>query len=69
MVFVVVYDANILYGNTVRDVMIRLARACVQSIADSRGNPPEIAGDVLDGLERAGLVESVAALRDGRQGW
>lgn len=40
--------------------------ACVQQIADSRRNPPETAEDVLDALERAGLVESVAALRSGR---
>lgn len=40
--------------------------ACVQQIADSRRNPPETAEDVLDALERAGIVESVAALRSGR---
>ncbi|TYK47025.1 PIN domain-containing protein [Actinomadura decatromicini] len=37
--------------------------ACVQQIVDSRRNPPETLEDVLDALERAGLVESVAALR------
>ncbi|MBF6439292.1 PIN domain-containing protein [Nocardia cyriacigeorgica] len=40
--------------------------ACVQQIADSRRNPPETTEDVLDALERAGMVESVAALRSGR---
>jgi len=150
MVFVVVYDANVLYGNAVRDMMIRLRQliidavpdclvegyqplmdglklpdkddrhvlaaaikanaqvivtsdlddfppellapwdieakspddflldqialdgrivwACVQQIADSRNNPPENAEDVLDALERAGLIEAVAALRDSRSG-
>jgi hypothetical protein len=113
MAFVVVYDANVLYGNTLRDLLIRIAQsgtvqakwtnaildeihrnlaanrpditpeklgrlrhlmnaavpdcrivwACVQQIVDSRVNPPETVEDVLDALERAGLVESVAALR------
>lgn len=45
----------------------RVVWACVQQIADSRNNPPETAEDVLDALERAGLVESVTALRDGRR--
>ncbi|MET8145108.1 PIN domain-containing protein [Sphaerisporangium sp. NPDC005288] len=43
----------------------RVVWACVQQIADSRTNPPETVDDVLDALERAGLVESVAALRAG----
>lgn len=51
MAFIVVYDANAMYGNTVRDLMIRLGRA------------PETIDDVLGQLERAGLVESAAALR------
>ncbi|WP_405179811.1 PIN domain-containing protein [Nocardia sp. NBC_01377] len=46
----------------------RVVWACVQRIADSGRNPPESVDDVLDGLESAGLVESVAALRDGRLG-
>ncbi|MFD3705603.1 hypothetical protein ACFWUP_20885 [Nocardia sp. NPDC058658] len=29
MAFIVVYDANVLYGNAVRDLFIRLARAKV----------------------------------------
>lgn len=33
-------------------------------IADSHSNPPESVADVLDRLERCGLVESVAALAD-----
>lgn len=41
----------------------RIVWACVQQIVDSRNNPPETIEDVLDALERAGLVESVAALR------
>ncbi|MBT2226482.1 PIN domain-containing protein [Nonomuraea sp. NEAU-A123] len=43
----------------------RIVWACVQQIADSRTNPPETIEDVLDALEAAGLVESVAALRAG----
>ncbi|MFJ2029086.1 PIN domain-containing protein [Streptosporangium sp. NPDC087985] len=43
----------------------RVVWACVQQIADSRVNPPEAVDDVLDALEKAGLVESVAALRAG----
>ena len=45
------------------DLDDRVIWACVQQIADSRKNPPETIEDVLDELERAGLVESVAALR------
>lgn len=44
----------------------RIVWACVQQIADARRNPPETVEDVLEALERAGLVESVAALREGR---
>ncbi|WP_280475301.1 PIN domain-containing protein [Nocardia farcinica] len=44
----------------------RVVWACVQQIADSRRNPPETVDDVLEALESAGLVESVAALRTGR---
>lgn len=43
----------------------RIVWACVQQIADSRLNPPETVDDVLDALEKGGLVESVAALRAG----
>ncbi|TDC97309.1 PIN domain-containing protein [Actinomadura sp. 7K507] len=49
------------------DLDDRVVWACVQQIVDSRVNPPETIEDVLDALERAGLVESVAALRSGRQ--
>lgn len=45
------------------DLDDRVVWACVQQIADSRLNPPETVDDVLDALEAAGLVESVAALR------
>ncbi|NBE97058.1 PIN domain-containing protein [Nonomuraea sp. KC401] len=41
----------------------RVVWACVQQIADSRTRPPQTIYDVLDALERAGLVEAVAALR------
>ncbi|MQY29993.1 PIN domain-containing protein [Nocardia aurantia] len=44
----------------------RVVWACVQQIADARNNPPETVADILEALERAGLVESAAALRDGR---
>jgi hypothetical protein len=36
----------------------------VTRIADSWRNPPGSAGDVLDHLERDGLAETAAALRD-----
>ncbi|MEV0360381.1 PIN domain-containing protein [Nocardia sp. NPDC050697] len=45
----------------------RVVWACVQQIADARRNPPETVDDVLAALERAGLLESVAALRAGRR--
>ena len=41
----------------------RTVFACVQAIADSRDHPPESVDDILGQLERAGLVESAAALR------
>jgi PIN domain len=41
----------------------RTVFACVQAIADSRDQRPETVDDVLGQLERAGLVESAAALR------
>ncbi|MBT2403447.1 PIN domain-containing protein [Streptomyces sp. ISL-87] len=40
--------------------------AAVQPTADSLRNPPGAAGDVLDHLERDGLLEPAAALRAGR---
>jgi predicted nucleic acid-binding protein len=43
----------------------RIVYACVQEIASSRTNPPGTVEDVLGELERAGLVQSVAALRLG----
>lgn len=43
----------------------RVVYSCVHQIASSRINPPETAEDVLGELERAGLVQSVAALRMG----
>ncbi|HZB29579.1 MAG TPA: PIN domain-containing protein [Streptosporangiaceae bacterium] len=45
------------------DIDDRVIWACVQQIVDSRTNPPETMEDIFDALERAGLVESVAALR------
>ncbi|MFJ4903740.1 MULTISPECIES: PIN domain-containing protein [unclassified Streptomyces] len=39
--------------------------ACIQQIADSWRNPPGAPGDVLDRLERDGLVKSAAELRSG----
>ncbi|MEV0401590.1 PIN domain-containing protein [Actinoallomurus sp. NPDC050550] len=50
------------------DLDDRVVWACVQQVVDSRANPPETIEDVLGALEKAGLVESVAALRDGRYG-
>jgi predicted nucleic acid-binding protein len=41
----------------------RTVFACVQAIVDSRDQRPETVDDVLGQLERAGLVESAAALR------
>ena len=40
-------------------------RGALQRIADSRANPKATFSDVLNGLERDGLVESVAAIRGG----
>lgn len=37
--------------------------ACVRQIADARRNPPGTADDVLAGLERCALIQSVAELR------
>lgn len=48
------------------DLDDRIVWACVQQIVDSRVNPPETIEDVLDAMESAGMVESVAALRSGR---
>jgi predicted nucleic acid-binding protein len=47
------------------NVDARIVYSCVQEIANSRTNPPETIEDVLRELERAGLVQSVAALRAG----
>jgi predicted nucleic acid-binding protein len=43
----------------------RIVYSCVREIANSRRNPPNTVEDVLAELERAGLVQSVAALRLG----
>jgi predicted nucleic acid-binding protein len=43
----------------------RIVYSCVREIANSRWNPPDTVDDVLAELERAGLVQSVAALRLG----
>ena len=43
----------------------RIVYSCVREIANSRRNPPDTVDDVLAELERAGLVQSVAALRLG----
>ncbi|MET9778761.1 hypothetical protein ABZ023_31675, partial [Streptomyces sp. NPDC006367] len=43
----------------------RVVYACVQEIATSRRRPPQTFDDVLAQLEKAGLTESVAALRRG----
>jgi predicted nucleic acid-binding protein len=43
----------------------RIVYSCVQQIANSRSNPPGTVEDVLSELERAGLVQAVAALRLG----
>lgn len=75
MAFVVLYDANVLYPSTLRDLLIRIAQAgLVQAKwtrqildevfrADSWRRPPGTVDDVLDSLHRNGLVESTAALR------
>ena len=41
-----------------------VVRDCVYQIANSRTRPPKTFAAILDALERAGLVESAAALRD-----
>jgi predicted nucleic acid-binding protein len=43
----------------------RIVYSCVREIATSRRDPPGTVDDVLAELERAGLVQSVAALRLG----
>ena len=47
------------------DIADRMIWGCVQQIANSRSNPPETVEDVLGQLERAGLLRSAAALRQG----
>ena len=41
-----------------------VVRDCVHQITNSRTRPPKTFAAILDALERAGLVESAAALRD-----
>jgi predicted nucleic acid-binding protein len=41
----------------------RVVAGCIRQVADSRVRPPESIEDVLNQLERDGLVESVSALR------
>jgi predicted nucleic acid-binding protein len=43
----------------------KIVYACVSEIANSRSRPPQTVEDVLVELERAGLIQSVAALRTG----
>jgi DNA-binding IscR family transcriptional regulator len=43
----------------------RIVSSCVREIANSRRNPPDTVDYVLAELERAGLVQSGAALRLG----
>ena len=43
----------------------RIVYSCVREIANSRKNPPDTVDGVLEELERAGFVQSVAALRIG----
>jgi predicted nucleic acid-binding protein len=43
----------------------RIVYSCVREIVNSRRNPPDTVDDVLAELERAGLVQSVAAVRLG----
>jgi hypothetical protein len=67
LAFIVVYDANVLYPNTLRDLLIdrQAVWACVQQIVDSRRQRPVTVEDVLNELARDGLVRSVASLRAG----
>jgi predicted nucleic acid-binding protein len=44
---------------------LKVVYSCVQDIANSRKQRPETVGDVLTQMERAGLVQSAAALRAG----
>jgi DNA-binding MarR family transcriptional regulator len=60
MGFVVVYDANVLDQFHLNGPVLYGA---VQRVADSWRNPPGTVSDVLDKLERSGLVETVAQLR------
>jgi predicted nucleic acid-binding protein len=45
------------------DINDRLVWGCVQQIAFQRSNPPATVEDVLEQLERSGLVQAAAALR------
>ena len=50
----------------VRDLMgldAWVVNACVQQIVDARNNPPVVIDQVLDQLERNGLVQTANALR------
>jgi predicted nucleic acid-binding protein len=46
------------------DINDRMVWGCVQQIANTRQDPPQTVNDVLNQLERSGLVRSVAALRN-----
>jgi hypothetical protein len=72
MGFIVIYDASVLYPPTLRDVLIRVAQEGmvhakwtnrILDETDSWRNPPGTVSDVLDRLERTGLVETAARLR------
>jgi len=41
----------------------RVVYSCIQEIAASRRNPPGTFDDVLEQLERSGLIEATGALR------
>jgi predicted nucleic acid-binding protein len=63
MPFIVLYDANVLYGNTVRDLHIRIARAGLvqakwtneildEMLAARRRNHPDVESEKLERLKR-----------------
>ena len=45
------------------DLDDRIVYSCIQEIAASRRNPPSTFDDVLEQLERSGLIEATGALR------
>lgn len=63
MAFIAVYDANVLYPNTLRDLLIRIAQLPHLVQAKWTEDILNEVTDALDALQRDGLVGSVTVLR------